>query len=61
MQRLKDLANQHAEVAVMWLYGSQAKGGASPHSDWDLAIAFMPIKLADPLDNRLRLSTITEN
>ncbi|MCU7984846.1 nucleotidyltransferase domain-containing protein [Shewanella oncorhynchi] len=29
-------------MAVLWLYGSQVKGNASEHSDWDLAVAFDP-------------------
>lgn len=48
------LAASHPEVAVLWLYGSHAKGNAGPHSDWDLAVAFEPVKLADVLDMRLR-------
>ena len=52
--QLAILAAAHPEVVGLWLYGSQAKGNAGPHSDWDLAVAFDPVKLADPLDNRLR-------
>ncbi|MCH1921342.1 nucleotidyltransferase domain-containing protein [Shewanella sp. A3A] len=54
VNRLIELAINHAELAVLWLYGSRAKGNASEQSDWDLAVAFNPVKLADPLDNRLR-------
>ncbi|MFQ2012198.1 type VII toxin-antitoxin system MntA family adenylyltransferase antitoxin [Aeromonas veronii] len=54
LQQLSVLAATHPEVAVLWLYGSQAKGTAGPHSDWDLAVALDPVKLADLLDNRLR-------
>ena len=53
-QQLIDLARATPEVLVLWLYGSRAKGNAGPLSDWDLAVAFAPVKLADPLDNRLR-------
>ena len=53
-QQLIDLARATPEVLVLWLYGSRAKGNAGPLSDWDLAVAFTPVKLADPLDNRLR-------
>ena len=53
-QQLSELAAAHPEVAVLWLYGSRAKGNAGPQSDWDLAVAFAPVKLADPLENRLR-------
>ncbi|MBL0531305.1 nucleotidyltransferase domain-containing protein [Aeromonas caviae] len=52
--QLAILAAAHPEVVVLWLYGSQAKGNAGPHSDWDLAVAFDPVKLVDSLDNRLR-------
>ncbi len=53
-QRLAELASSQPEVRVVWLYGSQAKGNAAAHSDWDLAVAFAPVKLPDLLDNRLR-------
>lgn len=53
-ENLKALAATHSEVVTLWLYGSQAKGTASEHSDWDLAVAFDPVKLEDVLDNRLR-------
>ncbi len=53
-EQLIKLAEAHPEVVVLWLYGSQAKGNAGPASDWDLAVAFNPVKLPDPLDNRLR-------
>lgn len=52
--QLATLAAAHPEVVVLWLYGSHAKGNAGPHSDWDLAVAFDPVKLVDSLDNRLR-------
>lgn len=52
--QLVTLAQAHPEVLVLWLYGSRAKGNAGPLSDWDLAVAFAPVKLADPLENRLR-------
>ena len=44
-ENLKALAATHSEVVTLWLYGSQAKGTASEHSDWDLAVAFDPVKL----------------
>ena len=30
------------------------EGTADSHSDWDLAVAFDPVKLSDPLNNRYR-------
>jgi len=53
-QQLVQLAAAAPEVVVLWLYGSRAKGHAAEHSDWDLAVAFDPVKLPDVLDNRLR-------
>ncbi len=54
LERLIGLAAANPAVVVLWLYGSQAKGNAGPHSDWDLAVAFDPVKLTDLLENRLR-------
>lgn len=34
------LAKADERVAVLWLYGSRAKGSASEHSDYDFAVAF---------------------
>lgn len=53
-QQLKVLAASNADVAVLWLYGSQAKGSASDYSDWDLAVAFNPVKAGTMLDTRIR-------
>lgn len=53
---LKDLAALAArdnEIAVLWLYGSRAKGTASSGSDYDLAVAFHTFE-KDPLERRLR-------
>ncbi|WP_259521755.1 nucleotidyltransferase domain-containing protein [Shewanella baltica] len=44
LHQLRALAASNPEVAVLWLYGSQVKGNASEHSDWDLAVAFDPVK-----------------
>ncbi|MCR4533915.1 nucleotidyltransferase domain-containing protein [Shewanella xiamenensis] len=54
LHQLNALAASHSEVAVLWLYGSQAKGNASEHSDWDLAVAFDPVKADSVLDTRIR-------
>jgi predicted nucleotidyltransferase len=37
---LRSLAKREPVVAVLWLYGSQAKGTAQSNSDYDLAVAF---------------------
>lgn len=58
IHQLITLANSNPQVQVLWLYGSRAKGTAGPASDWDLAVAFDPIKQNGPLgtalENRLR-------
>jgi predicted nucleotidyltransferase len=58
IHQLLALANSNPQVQVLWLYGSRAKGTAGPASDWDLAVAFDPIKQSGPLgtalENRLR-------
>ena len=54
LEQLIRLASSSPQVQVLWLYGSRAKGTAGPTSDWDLAVAFDPVKLVDLLDNRLR-------
>lgn len=53
LDQLRSLAGDTEEIAVLWLYGSQAKGTATPDSDYDLAVAFAN-PLADPLERRLR-------
>ena len=54
LHQLNALAASHSEVAASWLYGSQAKGNASEHSDWDLGVAFDPVKADSVLDTRIR-------
>lgn len=57
-QQLIALAEAESEVQVLWLYGSRARGQAGPNSDWDLAVAFDPVKRTGPLgtvlETRLR-------
>ncbi len=40
------LAQCHDDIAVLWLYGSRAKGRYHDHSDLDLAIAFQRFDLS---------------
>ncbi|MFQ2707419.1 type VII toxin-antitoxin system MntA family adenylyltransferase antitoxin [Aeromonas caviae] len=58
LEQLIRLASSNPQVQVLWLYGSRAKGTAGPDSDWDLAVAFDPVKQSGPLggalENRLR-------
>lgn len=52
LTRCQQLAEQDSNIEVLWLYGSQAKGSATEHSDYDFAIAFKHIE-KDSLDRRL--------
>jgi len=40
LKSLRGLARSHENLAVLWLYGSRAKGTAGIDSDYDLAVAF---------------------
>lgn len=40
IQRCMTLAKDNDDIQVLWLYGSQAKGTAAEHSDYDFAVAF---------------------
>lgn len=53
LQGLTELAVRDDEIAVLWLYGSRAKGTASEASDYDLAVAFRNFE-KDALERRLR-------
>lgn len=39
-QQVTDLAQADPNIAVIWLYGSQAKGSEQADSDYDFAVAF---------------------
>ena len=41
IEKLIALAKSDARIDVLWLYGSQAKGTANEHSDYDLAVALI--------------------
>ncbi|WP_346299043.1 nucleotidyltransferase domain-containing protein [Halomonas sp. BM-2019] len=53
MTRLISLADQHDDLAALWLYGSRARGDHHGASDYDLAVAFADW-LPDALERRLR-------
>ena len=53
LENLKELALADSEVVVVWLYGSQAGGTASEHSDIDLAVAYASY-VPDSVRRRLR-------
>ena len=53
IEKLIALAKSDARIDVLWLYGSQAKGTANEHSDYDLAVAFNSFP-EDAWDKRLQ-------
>ena len=53
LENLKELALADSEVVVVWLYGSQAGGTASEHSDIDLAVTYASY-VPDSVRRRLR-------
>lgn len=60
LDRLRSLARVAPEIAVVWLYGSQAKGTARSNSDYDLAVAFAK-PLADPFERRIRPELLAQS
>lgn len=60
LQALVALAVENPDIAVMWLYGSRAKGSAAKHSDYDLAVAFRNFRL-DPVQRRLRPELLAQS
>lgn len=60
LQALVALAVENPDIAVMWLYGSRAKGSAAQHSDYDLAVAFRNFRL-DPVQRRLRPELLAQS
>lgn len=55
---IAQLAGQDADIVVVWLYGSRAKGNAHASSDYDPGVAFKHFKEDDPLEKRLRLECL---
>lgn len=53
-QAIIELARQNSDIAIVWLYGSRAKGTANANSDYDLAVAFKTFIKYDPIEKRLR-------
>ncbi|WP_245598719.1 type VII toxin-antitoxin system MntA family adenylyltransferase antitoxin [Methylomicrobium lacus] len=54
LQKIVPLAESDPDIAVVWLYGSRAKGNAHASSDYDLAVAFNRFIKDDPIEQRLR-------
>ena len=53
LQAIKQQALNNPDIAVLWLYGSRAKGTQRENSDYDLAIAFNDFTL-NAMDKTLR-------
>ena len=49
-----NLAEQNPDIAILWLYGSRARGTHREDSDYDLAVAFQTFIRDNPLETRLR-------
>jgi len=60
LKDLTDLATHNDDIAVLWLYGSRAKGTATAGSDYDLAVAFQTFE-KDPLERRLRPELLVQS
>ncbi|WP_048306136.1 nucleotidyltransferase domain-containing protein [Halomonas sp. PR-M31] len=60
LPRLIDLASKDDAIAVLWLYGSHAKGTATKDSDFDLAVAFRQPG-GEPLERRLRPELLAQS
>ncbi len=54
LRKFRELAEPNPDIAIVWLYGSRAKGNAHPSSDYDLAVAFNSFIKDDPMEKRLR-------
>ena len=53
ISRIIELAHANPNIAVLWLYGSRAKGTEQANSDYDLAVAFNHFP-ENPWDRRLQ-------
>jgi len=53
INKIIEFADNHPDIAAMWLYGSQATQQSHPNSDYDLAIAFISFPQA-PITRHLR-------
>jgi predicted nucleotidyltransferase len=54
LSKIAELADNDSDIAVVWLYGSRAKGNAHASSDYDLTVAFNRFIKDDPIEKRLR-------
>jgi len=54
LEQIVNLSQSNSDVAIVWLYGSRAKGLEHIESDYDLAVAFVSFIKNDPIEKRLR-------
>ena len=54
LSTIAELARRNPDIAIVWLYGSRAKGNNHQASDYDLAIAFGSFIKDNPVEKRLR-------
>lgn len=59
MQQFIKQAEQDSNIAVMWLYGSRAKGTEQASSDYDFAVAFNSFP-KDPWQRRLQPEMLSQ-
>jgi predicted nucleotidyltransferase len=60
IQQCCAFALHNIDIEVLWLYGSQAKGTASLHSDYDFAVAFRSIP-ANEWERRLKPELLAQD
>jgi uncharacterized protein len=54
LSTIAELARRNPDIAIVWLYGSRAKGNNHQASDYDLAVAFGSFIKDNPVEKRLR-------
>jgi len=54
LEQIVNLSQSNSDVAIVWLYGSRAKGLEHIESDYDLAVAFVSFIKNDPIEKRWR-------
>jgi predicted nucleotidyltransferase len=59
LKKIKSLAAQDANIAIVWLYGSRANNSATTDSDYDFAIAFNQFP-EDEWDKRLQPELVAQ-
>lgn len=59
LKKIKSLALEDANIAIVWLYGSRANNSANKASDYDFAIAFNQFP-EDEWDKRLQPELVAQ-